>query len=102
MSLIDIFAAVFYFIGDLLAIFSLIGSTLMFLFALVSRFMGRPYYTPDQVKMWSIGGLFLGAVGLTAIILSGDYPDTLGFFFGYSRSAIAGMFALSSGSHWRN
>ena len=96
MSLLQIFAGVAYLSNDVMAVFSIVGSSLILFMALVGRLRQRRIDIPEQVFMWSVGGFIFGVVGLVALNMTHEYnTDRIGMVFGLSQSAIGGLLLLS-------
>ncbi|MCX6029107.1 MAG: hypothetical protein NT169_07365 [Chloroflexi bacterium] len=83
--------------GDLFAILSLTGSILLLLITLLSRRTGRrSMRAPEQIAMWSFGGLLFGIVCVGSIIVAGMPVTRIGFLFGLSLPITITLLLLSA------
>jgi uncharacterized membrane protein YjfL (UPF0719 family) len=84
----DYFAAVTYFILDIAALFSVIGSAIIAIGGIISTRSGRRFRAPNQIYTWSVGGLILGIVGLISSAISDQITMEKTPLFGYSMTTI--------------
>lgn len=75
MAFLDIFAGIGLFVGDLFAIFSIIGSTVLFIAALVSQ---KPIKKFGEIANWSILGLVFGGLCQISIAITDTPVTTIG------------------------
>lgn len=93
MTLIEMLAGVGYLILDICAFCSVLGSALILIATLTGRTKKQ---IPEQVWMWSGGGLTLGAIFFSSLLWTNDYP-TKTFIFGLSYPLVGILLLLSFG-----
>ncbi|MCE9645280.1 MAG: hypothetical protein K8S20_04710 [Chloroflexi bacterium] len=76
MELLNIFALIGLFIDDILATFSIVGSAVLFIAAIISK---KPMKKFGQVADWSILGLAFGGFGQIAIAVTRTPAEKIGF-----------------------
>src|SRR5262245_58359438 len=89
MSIWALLGGVAFLITDVMALMSVLGSTLLLLGAVVAAMRGRRWRAPEQILMWSGGGLLFGTAGLLILTFSPEYPARPSFLLGYSRATIS-------------
>ena len=95
--LLEMFSSMGLLIGDVLAVVSIIGSTLLLVGSLVNLRAGRRVIRlPDQIIMWSFGDLGFGILFVGPWLLTGTKVAKVGVIFGLSQPA-TGMLLLLSG-----
>jgi hypothetical protein len=90
MTMLDFIANLAYLCVDVIAIFSVVGSAIYLIGAVVARLRHRRFRPTEQVLTWSVGGLLLGTTGLACLVLS-DYSPKSTFFFEYSWTTVGAM-----------
>jgi hypothetical protein len=95
MSIFDMFAGVAIFIGDVLAILSLIGSIAIFAVGFRNLGADRRIRVPSQMQLWSFLGLFVGVLGYIGLVVSNTKAERIGLFFKMSPTVFGGILLLS-------
>jgi hypothetical protein len=94
MTVLEFIAAIALLINDLLAVFSILGSALILVMAVVNVALSRKRKVPDQVWMWGWGGFIFGTIGLASLIVTGSEAERIGFL-GFSESTIGILLFVS-------
>jgi hypothetical protein len=76
MELLNIFAGMGLVVGDLFAIFSVFGSAVLFIAAIVSN---KPMKKFGQIAIWSIMGLVFGGLFQLSIAITHTPAEKIGF-----------------------
>ena len=95
VSLLEMLAGVAFLLTDVLAGLSVLGSALILLCTAGAAVLGRRWRAPEQILMWSVGGLLFGAAGLVLLTVSGGYPPAPSPWLGYSRSTLGSLLCFS-------
>jgi hypothetical protein len=95
ISLLDILAAVAYLLTDVCALLSVLGSAVVLLGTTIAAALGRRFRAPEQILLWSGGGLLFGTAGFLLLSFSPDYPPEPSVWLGYSRATIGWFLFLS-------
>jgi hypothetical protein len=91
MEIIAVFAMIGMFINDLLAILSVVGSTIL----LFGAFSKAPLRRYGKIADWSIVGLCMGGAFHIALFISGSMPDRIGFVFPMAHLMVSALFGIS-------
>jgi hypothetical protein len=91
MEILNVFAMVGMVINDLLAIFSLVGSTIL----LFGAFSKAPLRRYGQIANWSIMGLAFGVLFQVSMAVTGTTPELIGIVFRMPTLMVSAMFAVS-------
>ena len=94
MTFLEFIAAIALLINDLLAVFSILGSALILVTAVVNLALSRKRKVPYQFWMWGWGGFTFGTIGLASLIITGSKAERIGLL-GFSESTI-GILLLAS------
>lgn len=94
-GLLEIFAGIAFLLTDVLALLSVVGSTIVLLGTVIATVRGRRFRAPEQVLMWSAGGLFFGTAGILLLTFFSEYPPGPSPWLGYSRATISWLLLLS-------
>lgn len=93
MTLIDMFAAVGYLILDVCVLCSVLGSAIILIATLAGRTRKQ---IPEQVWVWSGGGLTLGVIFFASLLSTNEYPAKT-FIFGLTYPLVGLLLLLSFG-----
>ena len=94
MTLLEFVAAMALLINDLLAVFSILGSALILVMAVVNLALSRKRKVPEQAWMWGWGGFTFGTIGLASLIITGSEAERIGLL-GFSKSTIGILLLVS-------
>jgi hypothetical protein len=96
VSLLELLGGIGLVIGDVLAVGSVVGSALLLMGTLINlRVHRRVIRLPDQIFMWSFGGLGLGVIVVGPWLLTGTKVTQVGLILGLSQSATVMLLLLS-------
>jgi hypothetical protein len=99
MEILNVFAMVGILINDLVAIFSVLGSTIL----LFGAFSKAPLKRYGQIANWSITGLTFGLLFQISMAVTGTTPEQIGFMMPMSAlmvNALLGVSMLMLGGRW--
>ena len=94
MTVLEFIAAIALLVNDLLAVFSIFGSALILVMAVVNVALSRKRKVPDQVWMWGWGGFIFGTIGLASLVITGSEAERIGLL-GFSESTIGILLFVS-------
>jgi hypothetical protein len=94
MTPLEFIAAIALLINDLLAVFSILGSALILVMAVVNLALSRKRKVPELFWMWGWGGFTFGTIGLASLIITGSKAERIGFL-GFSESTIGILLLVS-------
>ncbi len=92
MELLNIFAGIGIVIGDLFAIFSVIGSGILFIGAFTSNSPMRKF---GRIAGWSVMGLVFGITFQLSLAITGTTPKLIGAVVRMTPLMINGLLGLS-------
>ncbi len=95
MNGIEFFASIAYIITDVLAVFSVIGSGIIALTAVVEFFTKKRVQLPGQILIWGFGGVILGFVGFFLLLMSDYVGKPVGVVFRLSFGTIGVLLTIS-------
>ena len=91
MEIIEVFAMVGMMINDLMAILSLLGSTIL----LLGSFSKAPLKRYGRIADWSVLGLVFGIGFQVSMAVTGNIPEKIGFMVPMSPLMISAMLGIS-------
>lgn len=91
MEILNIFAMVGTLINDMMAIFSLLGSTIL----LFGAFSKAPLKRYGQIADWSILGLVFGILFQFSMMVTSTIPEKVGFIVPMPPIMISAMLGVS-------
>jgi hypothetical protein len=91
MEILNIFAMVGMVIDDLLAILSVIGSSVL----LIGSFSNTPLRRYGKIADWSIMGLVFGGLCQIAMVITGNVPERVGFVFRMESGMVNSLLLIS-------
>lgn len=92
MSILGIFAGIGIVVGDLFAIFSVIGSLILFIGAIASNSPMRKF---GRIANWSVMGLFFGALFQLSMAFTDTTPERIGAVVRMSPLIVDALLVLS-------
>jgi hypothetical protein len=95
-DLIKIFGSIPLVVGDILSLMSLLGSSLIFVTALISLAQKKRLRFAEQALQWSFMGLVFGIGTQVCMYASGQIPEQLGFFVRLSPEIVNLILLLAS------
>jgi hypothetical protein len=94
-SMLEMLAGIAFLITDVLTLMSVLGSTIILLGTVIAAVRSRRFRAPEQVFMWSVGGLLFGTAGTLILAFSSEFPPGPSVLLGYSRATISELLLLS-------
>ncbi len=80
MQLLEIFAAIGLFAGDIFAAVGLFGAAFLLLWTLAGKRLRR---APETMSVWAWAGTLLGSLCFASILITGTPAPKIGFMFGW-------------------
>ncbi len=81
MTTVEFFASIAFIITDVLAVFSVIGSGIVALTAVIEFFTQKQIQLPQQILIWGFGGVIFGFVGFFLLLMSDYIGKPVGVVF---------------------
>ena len=93
--MVELFAGIAFLLTDVLALLSVLGSTTVLLGTVIATVRGRRFRAPEQLLMWSVGGLLFGTAGILLLTFSPGFGPKPSPWLGYSWATISWLLLLS-------
>lgn len=91
MEFLNLFAMIGMMFNDLMAILSLLGSTIL----LFGAFSKAPLKRYGQIADWSVLGLVFGILFQVSMVITNTLPEKIGFVFSMQPIMVSAMLGVS-------